>query len=71
MPKHITYKIYLENDDEDSHTRYSNLDGEFLKMHDPSMLNDDTENMNEDSEVLLESPKGRSPHTHSRISNQY
>ena len=25
VPKHITYKIY-ENDDEDSHTRYSNID---------------------------------------------
>lgn len=33
-------------------TRYSNMDEEFAKMHDPSWLDV------EDSEVLLESPKG-------------
>lgn len=37
-------------EDEESQTRYSNLDTEFLKMHEPS-------EDNEDSEVLLMSPK--------------
>lgn len=39
-----------KEDDEESHTRYSNIDTEFLKMHERS-------EDNEDSEVLLMSPK--------------
>lgn len=38
------------DEEDNSHTWYSNLDTEFLKMHEPS-------GDNEDSEVLLMSPK--------------
>lgn len=41
-------KQIRNEDEEESQTRYSNLDTEFLKMHEPD---------NEDSEVLLMSPK--------------